>query len=263
MSFDFSAARGWFSLRRAELLRAAEERAAEERAARNAKREAAAREARREAAREARRRARNAPRSHAMVTRGQVRALLSPVPAGASASPAGPRVREAVAAMHGLGRCARCGVVRSALEFSSNSRMRECLPCAMAEHDADPLGCFANGLVRDARARALKTGIPIDIDAAWVRSSFEASGGACALCGRPMRLERAKQRPRSKARSFFRFPWNASLDQREPRAGYTRTNTQLAHLRCNLAKADTPQTEFAEMCAAVAAHLAAKSKSNG
>jgi hypothetical protein len=128
----------------------------------------------------------------------------------------------------------------------------------MAEHDADPLGSFARGLVRDARTRAARVGIPIDIDEDWVRESFEAANGACALCGRPMRLERARKRPNRAASSFFRFPWNASLDQREARAGYTRINTQLAHLRCNLAKADTPQAEFLEMCSAVVAHLATK-----
>jgi hypothetical protein len=259
MSVDFSAARGWFIARREELKRAAEARAEEERAQREAQREAQRREAQRKARREARRRAREAPRSHAMVTRGQVRALLAPAVTAMAVdsppAPALPRVRKAVAEMHGLGRCVRCNTLRSTLEFSSRSRLRECLPCALAQHDANPLASFARGLVRDAHTRAARVGIPIDIDEAWVCEAFEAARGNCALCGRRMQLERARKRSRDAPSSFFRFPWNASLDQREPRAGYTRTNTQLAHLRCNLAKAETPQADFVEMCRAVVLHL--------
>jgi hypothetical protein len=218
-------------------------------------RETARRSAARRALREMRRR--KAP-SHGMVLRSHLRRAVDAAEPGPLPSALRGALRQ-----RGLRQCARCGRVAAPRFFYSDAR---CSDCAMAAYARDPEGWFAERLARDAAQRAARAGVPCDIDAAWVRGAFAECARACALCGLEMRIERRASRGRrllgddersgrhgSASAPFACFPMNASLDQREPAAGYTRANAQLVHVRCNISKLDMTQREFILMCHAVAA----------
>ena len=186
---------------------------------------------------------------HPMVLRSHLSRVVNN--AGVPGSLA-PSVRDALSSVYGLCQCAECGNVATPDYFLVRHR---CIDCTMASYTRDPQQWFAEHLAKEAAVRAQRVGIACDIDADWVSAAFAACANRCALCNGEMHIER-RRRPDAAlpvgGTPFVTFPLNASLDQREPRGGYTRTNVQLVHLRCNLAKLDMPQADFIALCKAVA-----------
>ena len=81
----------------------------------------------------------------------------------------------------------------------------------------------------------------VTIEEAW--ALFLLQGRRCALTGVPLSVEKRKG-----------VHPTASLDRVDSSGSYTLGNVQWVHKRVNLAKRDTPQDEFIEMCLAIADH---------
>lgn len=188
---------------------------------------------------------------HPMLRRSQVAHAMEQH--GAEVSSA---VRQHMAHWHGLGKCESCGRIKAVRFFSlvSGSISRNCIRCsAMAGYSKDPTLWFCKYLVCESRSRAQQAQNVFTIDSEWVLARFQSLQGKCELCDRPMTtFKRDYRAPKSERNRFVQHPTNLSLDQRTPMGGYTPENVQLVHLQCNLAKLDTPQDEFVEMCRAIA-----------
>lgn len=193
---------------------------------------------------------------HAMIRRSHTTEALEGEPVRLNNT-----IRFHISNNYGVSRCGRCGEVKEAKYFSlTDSRhgsvvAPNCIRCQLMQgYDADPLKWFARYVVSEAKSRS--AGKPFDLDAEWVCDRFTDLAGCCELCGRDMTVIKQDYREgREGHRSFMRNPTNLSLDQRVPGAGYTKENVQLVNLQCNLAKLDLPQSEFLEMCRAVAARF--------
>lgn len=85
--------------------------------------------------------------------------------------------------------------------------------------------------------------IPFDLTIGQAWNLFVAQGGRCALTGLPIEL-----------RKYGSESHTSSLDRINSDRGYVLDNVQWVHARVNLAKRDTMQDDFIEMCRAVAAY---------
>ena len=195
---------------------------------------------------------------HAMIRRSQVAKLVKRegIPEQVTSA-----VRFHMSSVHGVSKCETCGAIKENKYFSLGhtrangirSLSRNCIKCgAMAGYDADPLVWFSKYIVSESRHRALSSGNVFTIDWKWVHDRFNELDGKCELCNRKMTTFKKDYRGNEEAKRFMSNPMNISLDQRVPGAGYTPENVQLVNLQCNLAKLDSSQEGFVEMCKAVA-----------
>lgn len=204
-----------------------------------------------------RRRERLEKTPHAMVRRSQVAEVVQREGIAEGVTNA---VRFHMNSVYGVSKCETCGLIKETKFFSLQSTKthglrsvnKSCIKCtAMAGYDKDPLVWFSKYIVSESRSRALASGNTFTIDWQWVRDRFNSLEGKCELCDRKMTtFKRDYRSPQTK--SFMNHPLNLSLDQRVAGAGYTEENVQLVNLQCNLAKLDTSQEDFVEMCKAVA-----------
>lgn len=91
---------------------------------------------------------------------------------------------------------------------------------------------------------ARERGIPVEITIQDAWALFEAQDGRCALTGWPLSLY-----ARSRSASA---DTDASLDRIDNSLGYIEGNVQWVHKWANQAKNDLPESDFVEMCRAVA-----------
>lgn len=198
-------------------------------------------------------------RNHPMVRRSHVNQVIEShgVPEHVSSA-----LRFHMSTVHGVSKCATCGLVKETKYFSySHTKFGDlknvspsCIRCtAMAGYDEDPILWFAKYAVSEAKNRAESNGIPFDLDHDWVSERFKALDGCCELCDRKMTVFKKDYRDKKgqSGISFMKHPMNMSLDQRVPSLGYTKQNVQLVNLQCNLAKLDLSQEKFLEMCRGV------------
>lgn len=94
-----------------------------------------------------------------------------------------------------------------------------------------------------ARDRAEKKGLPFSIDPAFLRTLWTAQAGVCAVSGVAMTFVCGKGRT----------PTNVSLDQIDPKAGYTKGNVQLVCSAVNQMKGDLTGEQLLMFCAAIVA----------
>lgn len=194
---------------------------------------------------------------HRMVRRSQVARVVESegIPEQVSSA-----IRLHMNTVHGVSKCETCGGVKENKFFSLGatrvnglrSISRNCIRCgAMAGYDKDPLVWFSKYIVSESKHRALSSGNVFTIDWKWVHDRFQHLDGKCELCNREMTTFKKDYRSREEKR-FMSNPMNMSLDQRAPGGGYTPENVQLVNLQCNLAKLDSSQQGFVDMCRAVA-----------
>lgn len=87
-------------------------------------------------------------------------------------------------------------------------------------------------MVRSARNRANKAGIPYDLTVADGPLLLEAAGATCPICDGPFDRHVHMRRP--------------SLDRLEPNLGYVHGNVLVICCRCNLIKHNTPLSVLPE-----------------
>lgn len=91
-------------------------------------------------------------------------------------------------------------------------------------------------LCAGARLRAKRRGLAYDLTVEWVEAKIVA--GVCEATGRAFELV-ADNRA---------WPWAPSLDQVNPKGGYTMDNTKVVVWAYNMAKGPWSEAEFAELC---------------
>lgn len=198
-------------------------------------------------------------KGHHMVRRSQVSRVIE---SHGIPEHVGSAIRFHMSTVHGVSKCATCGMVKETKYFSySHTKFGDlknvspsCIRCtAMTGYDKDPILWFSKYAVSEAKSRAESNGIPFDIDHVWVSERFKALEGRCELCDREMTVFKKDYRDKKGQAgvSFMKHPMNMSLDQRVPSLGYTKENVQLVNLQCNLAKLDLSQEKFLEMCRGV------------
>ena len=82
------------------------------------------------------------------------------------------------------------------------------------------------GLIKGAKARARKRGIPFDIDVEYLAGLFAKQKGRCAVTEYGMNANRGRD------------PYAVSIDQIEAGKGYTRGNVRLVCHAANMAMSD-------------------------
>ncbi len=94
----------------------------------------------------------------------------------------------------------------------------------IAWRDRDPINAWACAALSNARLRANKSGVPIDIDKDYIRSIFTER---CPVFDTVFELNGRKIRPES-----------PSLDRLDPAKGYVRGNVAIISLRANAIKSN-------------------------
>lgn len=182
---------------------------------------------------------------HAMLRRSEVRNFLHKTGTITASK------QHQISTFTGAKYCNKCSAV-----ILSGKR---CDSCRITRYEKDPVRFIAKRLIKDAHKRSEQSNKKLDIDTEWFAKGFALQEGRCALCGLEMTTLDSrvhKHETQQQKVSFMRFPLNVSIDQKDPGCGYTQTNAQLVHLRCNIAKLDMRQDDFLSMCKAVAAfHL--------
>lgn len=194
----------------------------------------------------ARKRSRSESRA---VTRRQCLQLL------AESRPLPKPVSERIIKAYGLSRCNRCKRVLALADFKPNSAYCECIECQRAALPRTrSLESHFKQLYTSAWDRSIKfldMDVP-DLTFEWFVSELDRKAWACALCGDPMTCLNPRATERTGRREMFAAPLNISLDRADPRLGYTTTNVQLTHLRCNIMKSYMLPDEFVELCGKIA-----------
>lgn len=94
-----------------------------------------------------------------------------------------------------------------------------------------------------ARKRAAKKGRAYQMEPGWMQEMYLSQNGLCALSGLPM------YRRDGKLCQLIPVP-----DRKDSNGGYTPDNVRLLRHGVNMARKDTPDQDFIEMCRAVAGH---------
>lgn len=121
-----------------------------------------------------------------------------------------------------------------------------CVRCAHAGLQVHPhVGQLTSLLWNQILTGANVRGIPVSVtqDEAW--EAYQQQQGLCALSGVPLKIAQVASR---------RTETTASLDRRDSSLGYAPGNIQWVHKAVNRMKGAMLESEFVELCRAVALH---------
>lgn len=99
-------------------------------------------------------------------------------------------------------------------------------------------------VLKDAKNRAAKRGLPFSLTEDYLRELHESTGGRCALTGIEM-TRRAGGRP---------GPWSASLDRIDPAKGYVAGNVRWIVWSMNIALHNWGEEKFRRLAMAYLKH---------
>lgn len=94
-------------------------------------------------------------------------------------------------------------------------------------------------LLRNAKERAKKRGLPCDLTEEWLKSRWT---GNCEITKLPLILDNPAPGPR------FNSP---TIDRKDPKLGYVRSNTRIVRHGVNALKADGTDADMLEMARAI------------
>lgn len=131
-------------------------------------------------------------------------------------------------------KCTYCGEDKPSTEFytelrKTNAVTPRCKDCTKGRN-TDARGSpriRASLLMGGAKSRAIKKGIPFDLDLEWVVSKIEPL--VCEATGVKLTLDAPP------ARGHFNL-WSPSLDKIDPHGGYTKDNVAVVATGYNLLK---------------------------
>lgn len=143
--------------------------------------------------------------------------------------------------------CPTCKQVLLVEQFYKNASKRDglnsqCKQCRIQYDIDNPIKCQTSYMIRDARKRAKRKNLPIDIDQDYIHSivSFH-----CPIFGVP--LEWSTHRGNGNAP----LPNSPSLDRIDPAKGYVKGNVWIISHRANQIKNDASHDELKRVTEAV------------
>ena len=116
------------------------------------------------------------------------------------------------------------------------------------------LRSVAAKMVRNAKVRASKRGLPLELATEHVYQLLRAQKLRCAVSGLPFDLSANLER------TYARNPFGPSIDRIDNRKGYTTGNVRLVLVACNFALNEWGEENFRMIAKAVAEHRSTKNQ---
>lgn len=86
--------------------------------------------------------------------------------------------------------------------------------------------CYFQEMERSARGRARRYDREYTLPAGWMKATYDAQNGCCAITNIPMH----------RGKGETRAPWAPSIDRKDPSRGYTPENCHVVAYAVNVAK---------------------------
>ena len=146
-------------------------------------------------------------------------------------------------------RCLKCGTEKKQRsDYVKSRRATRCSVCyGKRGGQYDTGGNVPGWYFLRVVERALVRGLELSITPEYVESLWDAQAGRCALTGWSLHIAPVRK-------GSNRADTTASLDRINSDQGYVPGNVQWVHKRVNHAKMATSDSDFVELCVAVAEH---------